>query len=191
MTSSSGSYSVLLSWSGGVCWVLLWPTCEIFAGRYPSTRGRSSLCSLEWGVLFVPFARTSTRQTSAFSVVCPSTWNGLPLALRLLHRVHSHTFGEALYKSLHWMNEWMIVIDEMNRLFRREVDELQKRVVYERDQYQASAQNSNRISAIPKFSINDKFMLSREDGCYLLSIEVQMAIDNVLIQVHPFHTSNW
>lgn len=65
---------------------------------------------------------------------------------------------------------------------RREVDELQKRVVYERDQYQASAQNSNRISAIAKFSINDKFMLSREDGCYMLSVEVQMAIDNVLIQ---------
>jgi len=30
--------------------------------------------------LFVPFARTSTRQASAFSVVDPSVWNGLPLA---------------------------------------------------------------------------------------------------------------
>lgn len=80
----------------------------------------------------------------------------------------------------------MTVIEQVTQLFRREVDELQKRVVYERDQYQASAQNSNRISAIPKFNINDKFMLSREDGCYLLSVEVQMAIDNVLIQVHLF-----
>ena len=30
-----------------------------------------------------PFVRTSTRQTHAFSVVGPSVWNGLPLALRL------------------------------------------------------------------------------------------------------------
>src|SRR6218665_10443 len=29
--SSSGSYSVLVPWSGGVSWVLLWPTSEIFA----------------------------------------------------------------------------------------------------------------------------------------------------------------
>src|SRR6218665_3807458 len=29
--SSSGSYSVLVSWSGGVSWVLLRPTSEIFA----------------------------------------------------------------------------------------------------------------------------------------------------------------
>src|SRR6218665_112751 len=29
--SSSGSYSVLVPWSGGVSWVLLRPTCEIFA----------------------------------------------------------------------------------------------------------------------------------------------------------------
>lgn len=65
---------------------------------------------------------------------------------------------------------------------RREVDELQKRVLFEREQYQASSANSNRISAIPKFSVNDKFFLSKEDGCYQLSIEVQMAIDNVLIQ---------
>lgn len=71
----------------------------------------------------------------------------------------------------------------MSNFFRREVDELQKRVLFEREQYQASSANSNRISAIPKFSVNDKFFLSKEDGCYQLSIEVQMAIDNVLIQV--------
>ena len=35
------------------------------------TRGRSSLCSLEQGLLFVPFARTSTTQACAFSVVGP------------------------------------------------------------------------------------------------------------------------
>ena len=60
------------------------------------TRGCSSLCSMERGVLFVPFASTSTRLTRAFSVVGPSVWNGLPMALRLLHRVNS----DALYSSL-------------------------------------------------------------------------------------------
>ena len=48
------------------------------------------------GVPFVPFARTSTRQTCAFSVVGPSVWNGLPLALRLLPRVHSNAFYSSL-----------------------------------------------------------------------------------------------
>src|SRR6218665_1432828 len=36
----------------------------------PGTRGRSSLLSMERGTLF-PFARTSTSQTRAFSVVGP------------------------------------------------------------------------------------------------------------------------
>src|SRR6218665_271023 len=49
----------------------------------PGTRGCSSLRSLEQRLLFVPFARTSTTQVRAFSVV-GSVWNGLPLAQRLL-----------------------------------------------------------------------------------------------------------
>src|SRR6218665_3041266 len=43
----------------------------------PGTRGRSSLRSSEQGLLFVPFARTSTTQAHVFSVVGPSVWNGL------------------------------------------------------------------------------------------------------------------
>src|SRR6218665_3647678 len=59
----------------------------------PCTRGRSnSLRSLEQELLFVPFARTSTTQARAFSVVGPSVWNGLPLAQRLLPRILSDTF---------------------------------------------------------------------------------------------------
>src|SRR6218665_3985731 len=38
----------------------------------PGTRGRSFLLSSEQGLLFVPFARTSTTQARAFSVVGPS-----------------------------------------------------------------------------------------------------------------------
>ena len=67
--------------------------------------------------------------------------------------------------------------------FRQELDELQQQVLRERDKYQVSAQNKKAISAVPHFSINDKFVLNREDASYTLSLEVQMAIDNVLLQV--------
>src|SRR6218665_1877368 len=62
----------------------------------PGTRCRSSLRSLEQGLLFVPFACTSTTQVRAFSVVGPSVWNGLPLAQRLLPRILSDTFYSSL-----------------------------------------------------------------------------------------------
>ena len=58
----------------------------------PSTRGHSSLRSLKYELHFVAFARTSTTQARAFSVVGPSVWNGLPLAQRLLPRILSDTF---------------------------------------------------------------------------------------------------
>src|SRR3984885_16388110 len=51
-----------------------------------SAGGSRSLRSSEQGLLQVPFARTSIRQNRAFSVLGPSTWNGLPLELRLLPR---------------------------------------------------------------------------------------------------------
>src|SRR6218665_2926028 len=62
----------------------------------PGTRGCSSLRSSEQGLLFVPFARTSTTKTRAFSVVGPSVWNGLPLSQRLLPRILSDTFYSSL-----------------------------------------------------------------------------------------------
>src|SRR6218665_3552341 len=58
--------------------------------------GCSSLRSSEQGLLFVPFARTSTTQARAFSVVGPSVWNGLPLSQRLLPRILSDTFYSSL-----------------------------------------------------------------------------------------------
>src|SRR6218665_926342 len=147
--SSSGSCSVLVPWSGGVSWVLLRPTSEIFVipprapedavhsdhpnrgyslflllvhpqprpvhcrwlvplcgmgfrcrkdlcHPTPAPRGCSSLRSSEQGLLFVPFARTSTTQARALSVVGPSVWNGLPLSQRLLPRILSDTFYSSL-----------------------------------------------------------------------------------------------
>ena len=66
---------------------------------------------------------------------------------------------------------------------RNEIEELQKQVMTEREKYHITAQSDKAISAVPHFNINDKFLLNREDASYTLSLEVQMAIDNVLLQV--------
>jgi len=88
-----------------------------------------SLHSSQQGLLLVPFARTSTKQIRAFSVVGPSTWNGLPSELRIFDRILSPAFfltlrllcltvlalgallssflEEALYKCSMCMNKWM------------------------------------------------------------------------------------
>ena len=67
--------------------------------------------------------------------------------------------------------------------FRKELDDLQQRVLVEREKYQVTAQSSSAISAVPRFNINDKFVLNKEDASYTLSLEMQVAIDNVLLQV--------
>lgn len=51
--------------------------------------GRRSPLFNEQGVFIAPFARTTTKQNRYFSVIGPSLWGGLPLALRLFHLVHS------------------------------------------------------------------------------------------------------
>eukprot|EP00794_Sanderia_malayensis_P007541 gene7541-8378_t len=63
-----------------------------------------------------------------------------------------------------------------------EIDELQQKVMMEREKYQYSSQSESAISAVPQFSMNDRFTLSRDDASYTLSIEVQMPIDTVLLQ---------
>lgn len=74
-----------------------------------------------------------------------------------------------------------------NRCFsyysREQLDELQDRVFRERERYQQTAQSHTAVSALPRFSVNDKFTLNRDDASYTLSIEVQLPIDNILLQV--------
>ena len=65
-----------------------------------SARGSQSLRSSEQGLLLIPFARTSTMQKRAFFVVGPSTWNGLPLELRLFPRTFSPMFFSHLKTAL-------------------------------------------------------------------------------------------
>ena len=53
----------------------------------------------------------------------------------------------------------------------------------EREKYQQTAQSGTAVSALPHFAVNDKFTLNRDDASYTLSIEVQLPIDNILLQV--------
>ncbi|XP_054708555.1 Bardet-Biedl syndrome 7 protein homolog [Uloborus diversus] len=82
-------------------------------------------------------------------------------------------------------NYLLISEDAAQKIYklREEVEELQLQVQKERESYQLAAQSDiGGVSAVPYFSINDMFQLSHEDASYLLTLEVQTAIDNVLIQ---------
>ncbi|XP_033071047.1 Bardet-Biedl syndrome 7 protein isoform X2 [Trachypithecus francoisi] len=65
---------------------------------------------------------------------------------------------------------------------RNELEHLQYKVLQERENYQQSSQSSKAKSTVPSFGINDKFTLNKDDASYSLILEVQTAIDNVLIQ---------
>jgi len=73
---------------------------------------------------------------------------------------------------------------------RSDLEELQQKVMGEREKYQKTAQSNVAISAVPGFNINDKFVLNREDASYTLSLELQMPIDNVLLQVGMHSLTN-
>lgn len=63
------------------------------------------------------------------------------------------------------------------------MEQLQIKVLQEQDKYQQSSQSSTALSSVPAFSVNDKFTLNKDDASYSLILEVQTAIDNVLVQV--------
>jgi len=63
------------------------------------------------------------------------------------------------------------------------LEELTDRLQVERNRYQVTSQDDSAISAMPHFSVNDKFILNQEDASYTLSLEVQSPIDYVLLQV--------
>src|SRR6218665_870975 len=58
--------------------------------------GRRALRSSVIGKLLVPRAKTATRQRRAFSIVGPSTWNGLPLEIRILPKIMKVRFAGCL-----------------------------------------------------------------------------------------------
>ncbi|XP_077388007.1 BBSome complex member BBS7 [Festucalex cinctus] len=65
---------------------------------------------------------------------------------------------------------------------RAELEQLQVKVQLGREQYQQTSQSKTAISVAPAFNINDKFTLCQDDASYSLTLEVQTAIDNLLLQ---------
>ncbi|XP_012687719.1 Bardet-Biedl syndrome 7 protein [Clupea harengus] len=65
---------------------------------------------------------------------------------------------------------------------RSELEQLQVKVLQGREKYQQSSQSSTAVSTVPVFSVNDKFTLCQDDASYSLTLEVQTAIDNLLLQ---------
>lgn len=66
---------------------------------------------------------------------------------------------------------------------RSELEQLQMKVLQGREKYQQTSQSSTAVSAVPVFNVNDKFTLCQDDASYSLTLEVQTAIDNLLLQV--------
>ncbi|EEC13982.1 conserved hypothetical protein [Ixodes scapularis] len=66
---------------------------------------------------------------------------------------------------------------------KEEVEQLEAKVVKERENYQlATYSDKGAVSAVPFFGIEDSFVLNRRDASYTLSIQVQTAIDTILLQ---------
>jgi Bardet-Biedl syndrome 7 protein len=66
---------------------------------------------------------------------------------------------------------------------RNEVEELQRKLMATRDRYQnAVRSNSNALSSVREFRVNDRFELNRDDATYNLIIESEIPIDNILLQ---------
>src|SRR6218665_2633127 len=63
--------------------------------------GRRAFRSSATGQLLVPRAKTATRQRRAFSIVGPSTWNGLPLEIRILPKNNESAFCRLLKTDLY------------------------------------------------------------------------------------------
>ena len=63
--------------------------------------GRRALRLSVSGQLLVPRAAPAIRQRLAFSIVGPSTWNGLPLEVRLLPKNNESAFCRLLKTDLY------------------------------------------------------------------------------------------
>src|SRR3984885_8445094 len=71
-----------------------------------SVQGRSTLRSANKAELLVPHSRTAIRQRRSFSVAGPTTWNSLPVTLRLTPRGH-HTIFFCQLKTFLFGQGWV------------------------------------------------------------------------------------
>uniref|UniRef100_A0A8D9AJZ2 Bardet-Biedl syndrome 7 protein homolog n=2 Tax=Cacopsylla melanoneura TaxID=428564 RepID=A0A8D9AJZ2_9HEMI len=68
-----------------------------------------------------------------------------------------------------------------------EIETLEQAVAKERDQYEKLTQeDSAGLCTLPALKVNDKLIIDTEEKAYLLSIEVDVPIDNVLVQCDTY-----
>ncbi|XP_078457100.1 BBSome complex member BBS7 isoform X1 [Lampetra fluviatilis] len=91
---------------------------------------------------------------------------------------------EPLQKSVGSGEEVKISREMQTKLdnIRAELEQLQLQVMTERDHYQLTSQSDSAVATVPLFHVNDRFTLGRDDASYVLSIEVQTAMDHVMLQ---------
>ncbi|XP_022700075.1 Bardet-Biedl syndrome 7 protein homolog isoform X2 [Varroa jacobsoni] len=68
---------------------------------------------------------------------------------------------------------------------REEVEDLQRKVVRAKESYRALGQQpqpERSVSAVPALSVNDSFVLNHADASYILSIELQVPLEFLLLQ---------
>ena len=67
------------------------------------------------------------------------------------------------------------------------MEALESRVSQAKERYQetvyAAKDSRDTLSALPQFPVNDKFVLNQDEAWYTLSIELQVPIDMVMLQV--------
>uniref|UniRef100_F1L9J1 Bardet-Biedl syndrome 7 protein n=1 Tax=Ascaris suum TaxID=6253 RepID=F1L9J1_ASCSU len=66
---------------------------------------------------------------------------------------------------------------------RNELEELEQKVSEERQRYhQLTLQEGSAVAAVPRFAVQDHFTLDKSLACYMLSIELIVPIDYILLQ---------
>ncbi|XP_077156527.1 BBSome complex member BBS7 [Paroedura picta] len=109
-----------------------------------------------------------------YDEIVTSTYSGWVSGLTTEHVYRECGSGDEV-KMSHEMQNKIVSL-------RNDLEQLQVKVLEEREKYQMNSQSSTAISTVPTFSINDKFTLNRDDASYSLVLEVQTAIDTVLLQ---------
>lgn len=69
---------------------------------------------------------------------------------------------------------------------RQELEEIQKTVSRQQEKYQQNVNTKVYMTSLRSFHVNTSFVLNKDDSSYQLSIELQIPIENILIQVHHF-----
>ena len=66
---------------------------------------------------------------------------------------------------------------------RKDIEDLEKKVVEERERYRNEVKKPGQMSVVPAISINERFTFNPKEADYLLTIETQTPIEYILLQV--------